>query len=332
MLVTSLWAHFHKWEPPLTSWTTCVWQSNFDWCVFQRNGNRLEHNFVFRVVPRHFIFRMTDRKPILDCDPQDSEIGNVSDTNPAEEEKCCPSGAEESSRMKKTPTIQELEELLYSAPRSCRHCDEVWPRLYLGDMWASSVPFKLIHDVWESCSTCVTRVSGSCLTTRSGCGSWVSPTSWMLHTGSSAVREMRTFMGPQWNTMASLLMTCLPTFDLSPFFYPAAEFIHLALTSDGKTLTQLLADLTLRQHICLHFLSFATFRKGVCALCCWCESLSCAGPGLPDDPSPSQPPVLRTLCATETLDFSQQRLLKTPYQTAPKTPRVNRVKSSNCEK
>lgn len=26
----------------------------------------------------------------------------------------------------------------------------------------------------------------------------------------------------------------LPTFDLSPFFYPAAEFIHRALTSGGK--------------------------------------------------------------------------------------------------
>lgn len=26
----------------------------------------------------------------------------------------------------------------------------------------------------------------------------------------------------------------LPTFDLSPFFYPAAEFIHQALTSGGK--------------------------------------------------------------------------------------------------
>lgn len=26
----------------------------------------------------------------------------------------------------------------------------------------------------------------------------------------------------------------LPTFDLSPFFYPAAEFIHQALASGGK--------------------------------------------------------------------------------------------------
>lgn len=27
----------------------------------------------------------------------------------------------------------------------------------------------------------------------------------------------------------------LPTFDLSPFFYPAADFIHQALTSGGKS-------------------------------------------------------------------------------------------------
>lgn len=83
---------------------------------------------------------MTDRKTILDCatvescDPQGSKIGNVGDTNPAEEKKCCLSAAEESSRMRKTPTIQELEEVLHSAPRSLRHCEEVWPRLYLGDM------------------------------------------------------------------------------------------------------------------------------------------------------------------------------------------------------
>lgn len=35
----------------------------------------------------------------------------------------------------------------------------------------------------------------------------------------------------------------LPTFDLSPFFYPAAEFIHRALTSDGKPSCRLRLDI-----------------------------------------------------------------------------------------
>lgn len=122
----------------------------------------------------------------------------------------------------------------------------------------------------------------------------------------------------------------LPTFDLSPFFYPAAEFIHRALTSDGKPSHSFFQtwhwDNTSVSAFCLLWL----FRKGVCALCCRCKSLSYAGAGLSDDSSPSQPPVLNTLCATETLDFSQQRLLKTTHQTGPKTSRVNRVKSSDC--
>lgn len=42
----------------------------------------------------------------------------------------------------------------------------------------------------------------------------------------------------------------LPTFDLSPFFYPAAEFIHRALSSDGKP-SRLLWDFALKQNICV---------------------------------------------------------------------------------
>ena len=32
------------------------------------------------------------------------------------------------------PSLEELEDILHSAQRSCRHGDEVWPNLYLGDM------------------------------------------------------------------------------------------------------------------------------------------------------------------------------------------------------
>lgn len=31
-------------------------------------------------------------------------------------------------------SLKELVEVLHAAPHSCRHGDEVWPNLYLGDM------------------------------------------------------------------------------------------------------------------------------------------------------------------------------------------------------
>lgn len=60
-------------------------------------------------------------------------------------------------------------------------------------------------------------------------------------------------------------------------------------------------------------------RKGVCALCCGRESLSCVGPSLPDDSPPPHSSVLCALCATEALDFPKQRLSATAYSPGPKT-------------
>lgn len=175
----------------------------------------------------------------------------------------------------------------------------------------------------------MTRVSGSCLTTSSGCGSWVSPMSWMLRTGNSAARGMMTFTGPQWNTTECPPMTCRPL------------TLHLSFTLLLSSFTTLCPQAVIphtgpsrldieTKHLCIHFLSFMVFRKGVRALCCRCKSLSCVGPGLPDDLSASQSPVLRALRTTETLDFSQQRLFETTYNTGSKTPRVKRVKSNYC--
>ncbi|KAJ8418207.1 hypothetical protein AAFF_G00139160 [Aldrovandia affinis] len=36
-----------------------------------------------------------------------------------------------------TPTLVALEEILHSGQTSCNHVDEVWPNLFLGDMFAS---------------------------------------------------------------------------------------------------------------------------------------------------------------------------------------------------
>lgn len=87
---------------------------------------------------------MTDRKPIsgavseVRCDTRDSERRNISDTDPEEEKK----RTEDSKRKWEISSLQELEEVLHSAPRSCRHGDEVWPNLYLGDMWVSFALFN----------------------------------------------------------------------------------------------------------------------------------------------------------------------------------------------
>ena len=53
---------------------------------------------------------------------------------PDEEEKCTCATEDTLKKTWVIPSLQELEEVLYSAPRSCRHGDEVWPNLYLGDM------------------------------------------------------------------------------------------------------------------------------------------------------------------------------------------------------
>lgn len=61
------------------------------------------------------------------CDPRTSE----------EEEKL----TEDSEKRWEIPSLQDLEKVLQSAPHSCHHGDEVWPNLYLGDMWVSCGTF-----------------------------------------------------------------------------------------------------------------------------------------------------------------------------------------------
>lgn len=75
---------------------------------------------------------MTDEKPLPDavtvtrCHPCGRERGSVADVKD-EGEKC-------TSGPRLILSVEELEEVLHAVARSCRHCDEVWPNLYLGDM------------------------------------------------------------------------------------------------------------------------------------------------------------------------------------------------------
>uniref|UniRef100_A0A3B4WKU9 Si:ch211-223p8.8 n=1 Tax=Seriola lalandi dorsalis TaxID=1841481 RepID=A0A3B4WKU9_SERLL len=129
------------------------------------------------------------------CDTQESD--------PEEEIKCTRATGDS---QREIPSLQELEEVLYSAPRSCRHGDEVWPHLYLGDMFMSHDKFGL----WQLGITHVLNAAH----------------------GKLCCKGSDDFYGTTVKYFG-VPANDLPTFDLSPFFYPAAEFIHLALTSGG---------------------------------------------------------------------------------------------------
>ncbi|KAM4607472.1 uncharacterized protein ACJ7VT_015711 [Polymixia lowei] len=110
---------------------------------------------------------------------------------------------------RESPSLEELEEVLHSAPRSCRHGDEVWTSLYLGDMYMSHDKFGL----WQLGITHVLNAAH----------------------GKMCCKGTDDFYGTTV-TYYGVPANDLPTFDLSPFFYPAAQFIHQALTSGGKVL------------------------------------------------------------------------------------------------
>ncbi|XP_031695116.1 LOW QUALITY PROTEIN: dual specificity protein phosphatase 13 [Anarrhichthys ocellatus] len=175
-------------------------------CSSQSKGNRQQQGN--NVVLHHLNLGMTDTQLFSEvrCDGRDSEQRTASNTDPEEEEECS-CATEDSKRTWTTPSLQELEEVLHSAPRSCRHRDEVWPNLYLGDMVMS-------HDrlgLWQLGITHVLNAAHGKLCCKGSDGFY-----------GTTVR----YYGVPAND--------LPTFDLSPFFHPAAEFIHQALTSGGK--------------------------------------------------------------------------------------------------
>ncbi|XP_029962520.1 dual specificity protein phosphatase 13 [Salarias fasciatus] len=139
-------------------------------------------------------------------DTQDSNQTSGSNTDPEEVKKdACATGDLKTSQ--EVPSLQELEELLYSAPRSCRHGDEVWPNLFLGDMFMS-------HDKFGLYQLGISHVLNA------------------SH-GKLCCKGSDDFYGTTVKYYG-VPANDLPTFDLSPFFYPAAEFIHQALNSGGR--------------------------------------------------------------------------------------------------
>uniref|UniRef100_A0A8C5IAL2 Dual specificity protein phosphatase n=1 Tax=Gouania willdenowi TaxID=441366 RepID=A0A8C5IAL2_GOUWI len=110
-----------------------------------------------------------------------------------------------------TPPASELHRLLWTKKGSSNHMDEVQPRIYIGDMYAAKDKRTLQAHL-------ITHV----LNAADG--------KFNVNTGPSFYRDTRiTYYGVEAHDM--------PSFNLSPFFYPAANFIKNALSSPtGKVL------------------------------------------------------------------------------------------------
>uniref|UniRef100_A0ACB8ESZ9 Dual specificity protein phosphatase 13 isoform A n=1 Tax=Sphaerodactylus townsendi TaxID=933632 RepID=A0ACB8ESZ9_9SAUR len=110
------------------------------------------------------------------------------------------------ARLAETPTVKELEELLNTGRPSCNHVDEVWPNLFLGDL----------------------------VTAHNRFGLWKMDISHVLNAAHGMIfcKGSHGFYGPTIEYYGVPAYD-LPSFDLSPYFYPAAEFIHKALSIPG---------------------------------------------------------------------------------------------------
>ncbi|XP_003223193.3 dual specificity protein phosphatase 13A [Anolis carolinensis] len=108
-----------------------------------------------------------------------------------------------------TPTLKDLEELLNTGRPSCNHVDEVWPNLFLGDL-------VIAHNTF---------------------GLWKMGISHVLNAahGNIYCKGSHGFYGAAIEYYG-VPAHDHPAFDISPFFYPAAEFIHKALATPGAKL------------------------------------------------------------------------------------------------
>ncbi|XP_077202120.1 dual specificity protein phosphatase 13A-like [Paroedura picta] len=111
-----------------------------------------------------------------------------------------------SLRLAETPTLKGLEELLNTGRPSCNHADEVWPNLFLGDLVIAHNRFGL----WKMGISHVLNAAHGMIFCKGSHG----------------------FYGPGIEYYGVPAYD-LPSFDLSPYFYPAAEFIQKALSIPG---------------------------------------------------------------------------------------------------
>uniref|UniRef100_A0A3Q3JNI3 Dual specificity protein phosphatase n=1 Tax=Monopterus albus TaxID=43700 RepID=A0A3Q3JNI3_MONAL len=161
-------------------------------------------------------------------------------SDPEEEEKCR-SVTKDSERVWEIPSLQELEEILLSAPTSFSHGDEVWPNLYLGDL-------VMAHDKLGLWKLGVTHVLNA------------------AH-GKLCSKGSEDFYGTTVKYYG-VPASDQPTFDLSSFFYPAAEFIHQALTSGGKVLVHCAVGVSRSAALILAYLMIHHHLSLLNSICC----------------------------------------------------------------
>ncbi|XP_078235873.1 dual specificity protein phosphatase 26 isoform X2 [Pogona vitticeps] len=106
-------------------------------------------------------------------------------------------------------SVFELERLLYTGKTACNHADEVWPGLYLGDQ-------DIAANRRELARLQITHVLNASHSKWRGGADY--------YEGSGIC-----YMGIEAHDS--------PTFDMSPYFQPAADFIHKALSrTEGRIL------------------------------------------------------------------------------------------------
>ncbi|XP_054623883.1 dual specificity protein phosphatase 13-like [Dunckerocampus dactyliophorus] len=104
--------------------------------------------------------------------------------------------------MEESPSVKDLQKVLFGGKRFGNHVDEVWPGLFLGDMSAANDRYC----VWKLGITHVVNAAH----------------------GSKYSQGSRHFYGDAVDYYG-MPAEDSPTFDLSPYFYPCAEYIHSAL-------------------------------------------------------------------------------------------------------
>ncbi|XP_077359398.1 dual specificity protein phosphatase 13A-like [Festucalex cinctus] len=113
---------------------------------------------------------------------------------------------EESSRT--TPSVKELNTILFGGKRFGNHVDEVWPGLFIGDASVANDRYVL----WKLGITHVVNAAHGSKCCQGGCH----------------------FYGPAVDYYG-VAADDSPTFDLSPYFLPCARYIDDALNTAGGT-------------------------------------------------------------------------------------------------
>ncbi|KAM6330167.1 uncharacterized protein O3Q21_003651 [Podargus strigoides] len=104
------------------------------------------------------------------------------------------------------PSLKEIEQLLNTGRPSCNHVDEVWPNLFLGDLVTAHNRFIL----WKMGVTHVLNAAHGTV---------------YSHGGQDFYGATIDYYGVPAHD--------LPSFDISQFFFSAAQFIHNALNTPG---------------------------------------------------------------------------------------------------